>query len=110
MSYRGPYVDPVPMPYDNKGKAAQIYGIVAVVTSIACCPIVGLVLGILALTNAAASRRFLGFESGQASSGKVLGIVAIVLSALGMFATIAYTVITVLALLAELGETGGVTI
>ncbi len=110
MSYRSPYVDPVPMPYDNKGKAAQIYGIIALITSITCCPLIGLVLGIIALTNAAASRRFLGFESGQASSGKVLGIVAIVLSALGLLAVIAYVVLIVVALLAEFGAAGGVTI
>lgn len=110
MSYRSSYMDPVPMPYDKRGKSAQIYGIIALIASITCCPIVGLVLGIIALTSASASRRLLGFESAQATSGKILGIVAIVLSVLGLLLVIAYAALIVIAVYSELGASGGVVI
>ncbi len=107
-----PFVMPQ-MPLDPIGKSSQNYGLIGLILTLTCCSVVGLILGIMALTRASASRRLLGYESAQAAVGKVLGILSIVFSAIRIISTIAWVAlftVGVLSGLAELNAAGGTVI
>ena len=107
-----PFVMPQ-MPIDPLGRSSQNYGLIGLIMTFLCCSIVGLILGIIALTRASASRRMLGFESAPASVGRVLGILAIVFSAVRMIVSVAWLILIsygVFSGLAALGAGGGTVI
>ena len=79
-----PEFEPTQMQGNAKAKNAQTLGIVALVLSVVCCPLAGIILGIIALSAAKTSRTLLRFEAPAAKSGRVCGILAIVLGALTM--------------------------
>lgn len=76
-------------PEDNEGKSAKTFGIVGLIISIVCCQVLGVVFGIIAVVKAGNSRRALGIETGDASLGKILGIIAIVLGVISVVSSIA---------------------
>lgn len=67
----------------QRGRTSRTVGITGVVLSVVCCclPVVGLVLGIIAVVQAQLSKKALGQTTPEASVGLVCGIIAIVLSA-----------------------------
>lgn len=67
-------------PNDPTANSAQTLGIVGLIISIMCCGIAGLILGLLAVSKSKMSRLSLGFEVPEARTGRVCGVIAIVLS------------------------------
>lgn len=91
-AYDPPPVNPFQPPFGqdyriqqahSKAQTAHTMGIVALVGLI-CAGIVALVCGILAIVNANSSRRILGYDLPKASSGRTMGIVALVISAVSV--------------------------
>lgn len=84
---------PAQPPRDAEGSTSKVLGFVGLFLTICgCCNIAGIVLGIIGYVKARASFRTLGFETSDAATGRVLGIVDIVLGSLSVLVSIAYAV------------------
>jgi hypothetical protein len=94
----GPQIEP-----DVHGPKAKTFGLIGLIISLFCCPLAGIVLGILAVLRAKDSKNEMGFLSGDASTGRVLGIVAIVIGALSMLSSAVTIIMGVMAGLLEAG-------
>ena len=88
-----PYSNVPPTPNDASANSAQTLGIVGLIVSIICCQIAGLILGIIAVSKAKMSRLTLGYEVPAARTGRICGIIAIVISILFMVGTLIYYII-----------------
>lgn len=77
---------PVSNPFEGQGNAqtAQTLGIIALVLSLVFFPPAGIVLGILAISRAASSKRLLGYEISEARVGRICGIIAIVIGSISI--------------------------
>lgn len=74
---------PVNLPQpDSDGSTSKTLGIVGLIVTLCSCQIAGIVLGIIGLAKAKRSKQNLGFETPEAATGRVLGIVNIVLGIL----------------------------
>ena len=69
-------------PADPEGRASRTIGIVGLIVSFCFCQLAGLIMGIIGYRKANDSVAKLGFETPEASAGRVLGIINIVLGAL----------------------------
>lgn len=69
-------------PQDTDGASAKTIGLVGLFLTICFCRIAGIILGIIGYNRAIRSIRNLGYETPDASTARVLGIVDIVLGAL----------------------------
>lgn len=94
----GPQIEP-----DMHGPKAKTFGLIGLIISLLCCPLAGIVLGILAVLRAKDSKNEMGFLSSDASTGRVLGIVAIVIGALSMLSSAVTIIMGVMAGLLEAG-------
>ena len=90
---------PVMPPRDSNGKVSKILGFIGLALALCFNRIAGIVLGIIALCKANKSIRTLGHKSSDATAGKVLGIIDIVLGCLMIV-----LIIGTLVLLIETGE------
>ena len=77
---------------DQDGSTSKTLGFVGLFVTLCFCEIAGIILGIIGLTKARSSARTLGFETSDAATGRVLGIVNIVLGILRILVTIGYIV------------------
>lgn len=94
-----PYYPPAQAPNEsNDASTSKTLGIVGLILALVCCPLAGLILGILACTRAKRAKQTMGFEPPDAATGRVCGIVAIVVGALSMFSSVLITVIEILLL------------
>jgi hypothetical protein len=85
-----------PMQDDQDGRTSKMFGIISIVLNIfSCCLPVGIVLGILAIVRAGASKRTLGYQSPDAHLGKVLGIISVIWGSLTFAASLLYLVFVV---------------
>jgi len=58
-----PYYPPMQMPDESKdASTSKTLGIIGLILSLFCCPLAGLILGILACTRAARAKKDMGFE------------------------------------------------
>lgn len=74
---------PVNLPQpDSDGSTSKTLGIIGLIVTLCSCQIAGIVLGIIGLAKAKRSKQNLGFETPEAATGRVLGIVNIVLGIL----------------------------
>ena len=94
--YAQPYGAPQ-APTDSKGTVSLVLGVLSIVFSLfsAVFPLnapIGIVLGIIAIVFSGQSAKAFG-KSGQATGGKVCGIIGIVFSALALIAYIALAII-----------------
>ena len=80
---QNPYWNNQNQPVDTVGNSAQTMGIVAIVASLFC-SIVGLIFGILAISRAKESMMMMQYETPAAKTGRVCGIVSVIISALSM--------------------------
>ena len=87
----GPYAPPGGMPpvdYAKKAGNLQLMGILSIVFSICCCPLIGLVLGIIVLVQSQSVLAMLAQIGsppdlvGKVNTGKICAIIGLVLSAL----------------------------
>ncbi len=85
--YQGPAQE------DKNGSSAQILGIIALVVTFVCCPLVGLILGIIAMNKAKASRLTLGYESQEGKVGRICGLIALIASIVTMVINVAVSVL-----------------
>ena len=96
-------------PLDTEGSTSKILGFVGLFVTLCFCQIAGIVLGIIGLSKARASARNLGFETSDAATGRVLGIVNIVLGILYILVIIAYGVFLIVSgSLAAMMADGGI--
>ena len=108
-----PIIPPMP-PSDPAGRSAQKCGVIGLILALTCCSPHGIVLGILALMRASTSRRALGFETAHASTGRLLGTLSIVFSAIRIVSSIATVILVICGMLLGLdagaGAVGGTVI
>ena len=71
-------------PSDPEGATSRTLGIIGLIVSFCFCQIAGLILGIIGYRKANQSVAKLGFETPEASAGRVLGIINVVVSVLGL--------------------------
>ncbi len=69
---------------NQEASTAQTLGIVGLIMSVVCCALIGVVLGILAINRASNAKNLLGYETSEAKTGRICGIIAIVLGVLSM--------------------------
>lgn len=81
-------------PRDENGAASKTIGIIGLFVTLCFCQIAGIVMGIIGYNKARTSFRILGFESSEAATGRVLGIVNIVLGAILLIGSIASIIFT----------------
>jgi hypothetical protein len=88
----GPYAPPGGMPpvdYAKKAGNMQLMGILSIVFSVCCCPLVGIVLGIIVLVQSQGVLTMLAQIGsppdlvGKVNTGKTCAIIGLVLAALG---------------------------
>ena len=88
----GPYAPPGGMPpvdYAKKAGNMQLMGILSIVFSVCCCPLIGIVLGIIVLVQSQsvlAMLQQIGSPPdlvGKVNTGKTCAIIGLVLAALG---------------------------
>ena len=72
----------LPQQRDNDGSLSKTLGIIGLIVTLCSCQVAGIVLGIIGLSKAKRSKQTLGFETTEAATGRVLGIVNIVLGIL----------------------------
>ena len=78
------YVPPITnTPFDQQkpqkdSSTAQTLGIVGLILALICSPLVGIILGIMAITRAKSSSQLLGYELPEAKTGRICGIIAII--------------------------------
>jgi len=72
--------DGVAMRASKLAASAKTQGVLGLILSIFCCPIVALILGILAVSRAKTAKVMLGGDLPEGKTGRVCGIIAIVLS------------------------------
>ena len=76
-------------PQDTDGSTARTLGIVGLFVTICLCQIAGIVMGVIGYSKAKRSAQTLGYETSDAATGRVLGILNIVLGILLIVASIA---------------------
>ena len=94
-------------PADPDGTASKTIGIIGLIVSFCFCQIAGLIMGIIGYRKANLSVAKLGFETSDASAGRVLGIINIVLSILLLIGVVisAFFSATLWALIENMVET-----
>ena len=75
-------------PADPDGTASRTIGIIGLIATFCFCQIAGLILGIIGYRKANQSVAKLGFETPEASAGRVLGIINVVVAALLLIGSI----------------------
>lgn len=60
--------------------SAKTMGIISLVISIFCCPLVSLIMGFIAIARARTARVMLGGDLPEGKTGRICGIIAVVLS------------------------------
>lgn len=83
----------------SKASSAFTMGIASIIVGLCCCPLVGLILGAIAMNNAGSviSIAPVGSEPhSKASTAKILGIVGLVVSGLNMLANIGIGILQVM--------------
>ena len=90
---------------DTDGATSRTLGIIGIFVTLCCCQIAGIVLGIIGYGKAKRSAQNLGYETSDAATGRVLGIVNIVLGILSIVGSVVTLVLsgTMTALLAGEG-------
>lgn len=80
----------------DHGATAQALGIIGIVASFifSCLPIIGLILGILALVNGKRAATEEGQNKDAGSTGRICGIIAIVISAIAIVFNIVFYIVT----------------
>jgi len=78
---------------NKHASSSQTLGIVALIVSLVCCPLVGIILGIIAISKASKAKNLIGEEPSEARTGRICGIIAIVLGALSMVANIIISIV-----------------
>ena len=83
------------------GATAQTLGIIGLVASFlcSCLPIVGLILGIVAVVNGKRAAREDGQDKNAGTTGRVCGIIAIVISAVAIVVNIVFCILTLAGLM-----------
>lgn len=81
-------------PRDSDGATSKTLGIVGLFITFCFCQIAGIVMGIIGYNKAKRSAQFLGYETTDAATGRVLGIVNIVLGILLLVGSVASLVFT----------------
>ena len=79
---------------DADGSTAKTLGIVGLIVNFCCCQLAGIIIGIIGYSKANRSIKNLGYETSDASTGRVLGIINIVLGTLFLVGSIAYSIFT----------------
>lgn len=90
---------------DTDGATSRTLGIIGIFVTLCCCQIAGIVMGIIGYGKAKRSAQNLGYETSDAATGRVLGIVNIVLGILSIVGSVVTFVLsgTMTALLAGEG-------
>ena len=88
-----PYSNVPQTPNDPSANTSQTLGIVGLLVSFFCCGLAGIIMGIIACSKAKASAMTLGFEVPEARTGRVCGIIAIVLGALRIVGYLVYFIV-----------------
>ncbi len=77
--YNQPPMDDVSMRASKLAASSKTLGILGIVLSIICCPLVGLILGIMAANRAKTAKMMLGYDLPEAKTGRICGIIAILI-------------------------------
>ena len=79
---------------DTDGATSRTLGIVGIFVTLCLCQIAGIVIGIIGYGKAKRSAQTLGYETSDAATGRVLGIVNIVLGILSIIGSVVSLVFT----------------
>lgn len=77
---------------DISGSNAKIFGIVALIVSFCCCSVIGIILAVVSLVYASKSKQEMGQITKDAEIGKILSIIAIVVSALSLLSAVGFVI------------------
>ena len=104
-----PYSNVPQTPNDKAANSSQTMGIVGLLLSLLCCGTAGLILGILAYSKAKLSRLTLGFEVPEARTGRICGIIAIVMGIIRILAVGTIVVLYILGIAVLVNAFGDLT-
>ena len=89
---------------DKNGQTAQTLGIIAIISSIVCCPLVGFILALISLSYVKKSKAAMGMETSEAHTGRICSIIAIVVFGVQTIVAIITLVIYIAAIAAAVVE------
>ena len=78
--YNQPPMNNVTSRGNELASSSKTLGILGIVLSIICCPLIGLIMGIMAMSRAKTSKMMLGTSISDAKIGRVCGIIALLIS------------------------------
>ncbi len=82
----GAYMQPTTI--NQHAASAQTLGVIALILSFFVCPLVGLILGVMAMNRAKKSTAELGFECAEAKTGRICGLIGVIISSLALLITL----------------------
>ena len=80
---------------DPRGESAQTLGIVSIICAVFCA-IAGLIIGIIAMNRAKESQVMLQYETSAAKTGRICGLVGVIIAAISMIGGLAGSVLLAL--------------
>ena len=95
----GPYYPPNAPVTTNDASTSKTLGIIGLILALFCCPLAGLILGILAIARAKRAKQLSGgIEPPDAATGRICGIIAIIFAVLSMISTFITVIINMMLL------------
>ena len=81
-------MNPAAMQASKQAASSQTLGIISLVVSIICCPLIGLILALMARGRAKNAKLLLGFEPTAARTGRICATVALILALISIVISI----------------------
>ena len=76
----------------QRAQSAQTMSIIALIITVICCPLIGIVLAILSLVNAAGARSMAGYDMPETKTARILSIITLIVVGVQIILSIVYTV------------------
>ena len=91
---------------DTFGSSSQIMGILSIVLAFVCCSVIGIVLGAMAISRSKRSVAEMGYESSEAKTGNICGIIGLVIGIIGTLITLVFIALYAIGVMAIISEGG----
>lgn len=90
-----PPIQPAAVPLANVlaeqfGKSSQSFGIAALITTLCCCPLIGLILGLVAISKSKKCKQLLNADIPQSKVGRICGYIALIIFVLSLVLYVFY--------------------
>ncbi len=89
QDYGQPSMSPAAMQASKQAASSQTLGIISLILTIICCPLIGLILALMARGRAKNAKLLMGFEPHEARTGRICATVALIIALVSIVISIA---------------------